>query len=1227
MLILKKMIQRLIPVVVLLCISVWSFGQTPQNIKITSSKEGKNNINRASMMCEAGSISFGAFTGQSDDTDGTRKYLCKNDCINIIHDGDAVIDDPQTATSSGIGYVFYDFEPTVTGPTITDVVNDPATNKTNPIFVFPNDTIPQSNGIWLAAGQPNGDLKITNDCNIQLAFTENRSDPIEFWFAPITIHDFATLGFETDGAMVPGCVDVSVDQAFSIVYLNAIEINSKTALVGGGQFDVRRGLPEFDGGATNYTITISNQDDPSVVGTVTSGPATEGSTVTFTVPQDGCYDILVEDGKSCSAMDVLCTYQQPQFTFSLPNTVNAPTGSQICVACTVEGFEEVSAFDFGVAFDNTVLEFTNEVAGVDLPATSILLAALPFNGDPIITVTWNDVLISGVNLPNGTTAFELCFNVIGSNGSCSPLQFGNLASGNSPTVSVNNNTFDETFIIFNNGEICVEATELDLNFPNITPQCGVNSNTGGFEIEISQGIGPYSYTIDDCQGNNLPGLWPMTTNGSESITGLQAGDYCILVTDASSPSLIRTGMVSIPFADLVANIDQIEVACFQEMNGEATVEIFNSGIQVPNDPNQFSYEWIIDGNIVATTDTASNLLGGSMVELIVTDNFTGCQAQDNAVVAQTAALSIDDVLLENPDCPGEASGRITLTVSGGTAPYSYNWDHPNNTDNPVLVGVAAGTAIAVTVTDSNGCTPVMDSYTLADPAPIGVELSNIQDVSCFDAVLCDGSITATGTGGNGGPYTFIWTIDGQIGTVEMDVMSSTVNNLCQGMQSVAVSEGNCGIDTTFVIGSPDSMFLDAATQTYAVSCNGSVDGRIKVQAAGGTPGYQYNWDLLSGAVQSDSISGLAPGTYTVTVEDANGCNLNVSLVVGEPDPLEVFIDENITTDNVSCAGDEDGVVAVFFTGGNPGEPTTYTWSPNVSEFSTAVGLAAGTYTVTVTDMNGCSNNSGPIIIDTPPPVEATIPQPAAPVCAEGRTTLAIQSASGGSGGPYTFSINNGVPGSIANTVDLLAGEYLVSVFDANQCTYEETIVIQDPPPVIVDLGDDITIELGQSVQLDGFFFGPNPLDLTFWTPDIDCPDTTMLVCLDPTVAPTDTETYTLTVVDSQGCTGTDDIVIEVDVDRNVYIPNAFSPDNDGINDFFVPFTGSGVTNVKSMQVYDRWGELVFEKKGFVPTGELDGWNGQFRGKQIPTGVYVYLIEVEFIDGISLLYRGSVLAIY
>ena len=171
------------------------------------------------------------------------------------------------------------------------------------------------------------------------------------------------------------------------------------------------------------------------------------------------------------------------------------------------------------------------------------------------------------------------------------------------------------------------------------------------------------------------------------------------------------------------------------------------------------------------------------------------------------------------------------------------------------------------------------------------------------------------------------------------------------------------------------------------------------------------------------------------------------------------------------------------------------------------------------------------------------------------------------------------------------------------------------------------VELGQSIQLNAFFFGSDPLEATFWSPDIDCPDTTTLVCLNPIVAPTDTEVYSLTVFDTNGCSASDQIVVEVDVDRNVYIPNAFSPDNDGVNDYFVPFIGTGVTNVRSMQVYDRWGELLFEKKDFMPTGELDGWNGQFRNQQIPTGVYVYLIEVQFIDGISLLYRGSVLALY
>ncbi len=1217
------MIKRLIPlVVVLLTLPLLTFGQTPRNIQIKKTNNSASSTNHSSaVMCEAGSITFGTFTGQSNDTDDTVKYLCADDCLNIIHDGNFQHDDPDTSTPPGIGYVFYDCPPSVMGPTITDVINDPCTNKTDPIVVFPNDTIFQQGGLWIAADQANGDAKFTNNGNLQLAFTENRSDPIQFWFAPTTVHLFDPSNPQFEESVgVPGCVDVSTDQAFSVVYLNAIEITNKKAVLGGGEFTARRGLPEFDDNATSYTITITKIDDPSVMGTVTSGNTGHSDLVTFTVPEEGCYDILVEDGKSCFAMEQLCTYMSPQFTFELPS-VSVPPGAMTCLSASISGFEDVVSFQLGIAYDSTVLDYTSTTQGADIPPTSILEGALPITMEPNVGIAWNDFAGIPVTFPDGTVAFDICFDAVGAVGECSDLEIVDLASGLMLEVSGIINQFDESFINIVNGEICIESNDLDIVFSDIIPDC---SNGGGFTITVNQGFPPYSVTWEDSNGDVFGPQVISANGGSTTLTGLQAGTYMVTVGDNDVPTVFVTGSVEVPVGDLAVNIIQDSIPCFGQNNGVASSTILVGGVADPNpDPSQYTFSWEQGGMVIGTDPVVSNVGSGAPVEITVTDNASGCAATASLTLAQFPEIVIDSVRQTNPECPGFSNGEVSVFVSGGSGTYLYDWDSDLDTGNPVLFGIGAG-SYTVSVTDDRGCGPVETTITLQDPPSVGVTFSAIQDVSCFDAVLCDGSITATGEGGQGGPYTFIWSS----GDVETDVMSSTVSTYCAGQHSVAVSEGNCGIDTTFMIGSPDSLGLDIEnTITTPISCFGLTDGQIEVAAEGGTPGYTYSWDINGTATTGSMVTGLAPGSYVVTIEDANGCSQNIPLIVGDKEALQVLVDTALTTTTVACAGDENGVISVFPMGGNIGT-MTYDWSPNVSDLPTATALPAGDYTVTVTDMLGCTGQSPVITIGEPDAVLATIPQPAPPACAGQRTTLVVASAEGGVGGPYTFSINNGIPGSIANGVDLLAGEYLVSVLDANQCAYEEVITIDEPAPLIVDLGEDVEIELGESTQLDGFFFGPNAPDSIIWSPTIMCADSSMMDCLDPIVAPVETTEYTLTIIDELGCVGSDNIIVEVDSDRNVYIPNVFTPDNDGVNDFFSPYIGPGVSNVKSMRIYDRWGELLYEQLDFLPFNDFDfGWNGTFRNKRVQTGVYVYLIEVEFLDGISLLYRGDVLAIY
>jgi len=220
---------------------------------------------------------------------------------------------------------------------------------------------------------------------------------------------------------------------------------------------------------------------------------------------------------------------------------------------------------------------------------------------------------------------------------------------------------------------------------------------------------------------------------------------------------------------------------------------------------------------------------------------------------------------------------------------------------------------------------------------------------------------------------------------------------------------------------------------------------------------------------------------------------------------------------------------------------------------------------------------------------------------------------------YSYSLNGGPFQPNANFLNLQGGTYDVEVIDIKGCVDDATVTLTPPPPLIVDAGPDQTVDLGFSTTISATVSPSGSVVTTQWIPDtlLSCS-----TCLNLSLTPPGQTTYTIEVVDEDGCIATDEITIFVRDNRPVYIPNAFTPNGDGINDFFSVFAGPASTQVNLMQIYDRWGELVWEKEDFPINAEIDGWDGKFRGQQSHEGVYVYYALIGFIDGKELLFEGD-----
>lgn len=712
-------------------------------------------------------------------------------------------------------------------------------------------------------------------------------------------------------------------------------------------------------------------------------------------------------------------------------------------------------------------------------------------------------------------------------------------------------------------------------------------------------------------GSSYQFSWSNSQSGT-MITNLSGGSYTVTVSDDNGCTKSSVFILTSPLPPVIDSFVITNLNCPEGNDGQITVFAHAGGSPITQ------YAWSAPGT--GNNPTIGGLIAGTYFVTITAQD--GCQTVSSAAVTAPPALTLQDTTLNKPICPGYSNGSITLFISGGTPPYTYQWSGGPNQANPLFPGLSAGN-YSFTIQDSKGCAPLSVVINLPNPPAIQVQFSAIDSVSCSNGTgSCDGTATATVISGNSptGLYNFVW----QSGESGLGV-SNIAHNLCQGTNTLIVSDNSCADTATVFIPFPDSLGVAPNTVSNRVTCFGDCDGSASIQAIGGTPPYNYQWSTgTSGA----SISNVCPGNYGVLITDTKGCNYSFVLGIDEPDSLVATIDPNSTSD-VNCYNESNGRITVSWTGGNDDlGGATFTWSNNVGNTQTVEGLPAGSYVVTVTDVKGCQDTAIYTIVQ-PLPIIAVLPTPAAPQCNGYQTTITVDTAFGGRSGAFTFTVDGSPPYIFHQEIPVFAGDHLIQIvndgFNGITCTIDTVISIAEPPPVVVNLGPDVEIELGDSIQLIPQV--PFGIDSIVWDP------TDFLTfrndLLRPYAKPVDPQLYTLTVVDVNGCTGSDDILVDVHHSRKVFIPNVFMPDGKGpqANETFTPFTGNGVRQINYMRIYDRWGELVYDKSNILAGDTNSGWDGSFRGKRMNSGVYVYLIEVEFEDGIVLLYRGSVTLIH
>lgn len=744
----------------------------------------------------------------------------------------------------------------------------------------------------------------------------------------------------------------------------------------------------------------------------------------------------------------------------------------------------------------------------------------------------------------------------------------------------------------------MDPPQLDVTVSKTDPTC-LQPSSGSVTATGTGGTGALTYTW----GSNPPVVIP---NGPNA-TGLSAGAYTVSATDANGCVDSATIALTLPPPPAITDIDSVSVRCGAD--GSLTVTA----------PTATSFTWtsLSTGGVVSSTATATGLPGDTYV--IVVRDAQSCVNTDTVTLAPVTPLFFADTALIQPTCAGGMDGSVAIAVSGGKpgpgGTYAYIWNVGQTTQ--VLFNVPAGT-YTVTVTDVANCT-LTGTFVLGQPPALSLSFNGIMAASCPG--VCDGQVTLVanypGTPGNPPSFPdldFQWE-DGSTDSIRTD--------LCPGWNTVTTFDpfkGCTRIDSVFIDSPP---VITATIDTIPVTCFGGTDGEAVATPAGGN-GLPYTY-LWSGPPANPSTlnraTGLAVGPVTLTITDNGGCTATFAANITEPEEITA----DIETDEIDCFGDNTGGITLTVMGGNAGG-YTFNWSDGANNIGTTnpiENLGEGFYSVTITDSKGCTGELTNIFLQNPDPIDGVIEPWEELLCNGDETTLVIQSITGGSGAPYQYSLDFGVFLNPDFPVTMGGGEHYVTFIDRLGCEYTDTIFVNEPDPIIVTFDPpEVEIELGDSLQLLPIVTGA-VVDTFTWSP---AELLTNPFVLEPYTKTYESATYTLVVQDENGCSATGTIRVNIDPNRNVYIPNIFLPGNPrGLNDHFNPNVGRGVETINYMRVFDRWGNLMYERNTFYPNNNdfAEGWDGKYNGKYVMPGVYVYVIEVKFLDGRILLYRGDV----
>ncbi|MEO6303635.1 MAG: gliding motility-associated C-terminal domain-containing protein, partial [Bacteroidia bacterium] len=702
----------------------------------------------------------------------------------------------------------------------------------------------------------------------------------------------------------------------------------------------------------------------------------------------------------------------------------------------------------------------------------------------------------------------------------------------------------------------ISPTQITSTNSIASPSC--NMCNGASTVTANGGTAPYTYS------------W---TSGASVSTAsnLCAGLYQVLVTDNNLCTQLQNILISNSNGITGETINVQNELCAGQCNGAATVTAIGGNAPI-------TYTWV---SPAVSNSVITNLCAGAY--FVQMTDVQGCIRTASLNVNAATQITLTPNIIA-PTCTSP-NGTINVVPTGGVGPFLYSWvPGPGITSS--LTNIPAGN-YTVTVTDQGGAgCQVTQAFALSNPSGPVITFTQ-SNIACFNA--CTGSITALGTG-TSNPVSYNWS-NGST--------SQTATGLCKGIVTLTVSAPDgCMTVQSFTLTDNPSLQL-SLSNIQQPKCHDDCNGAITLVPSGGSLPFTFVWSPI--AFGNPQFS-LCPGPYVATVLDSKGCAVSTSLTLNNP--TSIILTPTIT--NSSCSSVNDGLLNVGVNGGTPAY--TYTWTGPSAFTSTAQNISslfAGTYSLSLTDINGCQKDTTLDVI----PTVSIVAQAGNDVTVCPTPSVALTGTNSFGAVSYGWFLLPDITNTVANTPNFSAGTpttapgsftyVLITTSSVAACADMDTIVVNIYALPVVDAGPTFTIPLFSTVTIGGNPTASGNFSLS-WSPPAGLDDPSIQ---NPSASNTVNTVYTVTVVDlTTGCTSSD--TMTVFLFPEIKIPNGFSPNNDSKNEkWIIDFIEQFPDN--TVEVYNRWGEQLFYSQGYaIP------FDGKYKGKDLPVGTYYYVINLN-----------------